>query len=287
MPFWLRPGAWRALCASAAALALAASTAGAITQTDPGALPSSALALPLPPSDLSRRLGDETAPPTQQTQSKKPSNLGDVGRSLVLPGWGSLHQGHRNVGLAFLVVEAGLWTTVAVSAGQGGMRINSSFDTAQLYAGIDLRAHDDNFRKLVANYQSSDEYNRLVVYRDAAALYYGDFADYTAYIDRHSLKGADTWNWQDTNQWTNYQELRRSSERAYQRARFAAAGLIVNRIAAAIVASRMTPRAEKVAIHEATSGEGFAVGPVEWTIASTPDRPLDLHHRIAWVIPLE
>lgn len=281
MSFRPGPGAWRVLFATSAALALWVCSAGADT------LPASALALPLPKSDLAQRLADETAPPSQQPESKKPSNLGDVGRSLVLPGWGALHQGHRNVGLAFLAVEAGLWTTVAVASGQGSMRLSSSETTAQLYAGIDLKSHDDNFRKLVSNYQSSDEYNRLVVMRDAAALYYGDFAAYTAYIDRHSLKGADTWNWDDVTQWGTYQDLRRSSERAYQTARFAAAGLVVNRIVAAIVASRMSPAKQKVALREATSGEGFAVGPMEWTIAATPDRPLDFHQRLAWVIPLE
>jgi len=287
MSFRQRPGKWRALCASAAVLALSVCPAGAETLPASSALPSSALALALPAADPSARLADETAPPTEQSESKKPSNLGDVGRSLVLPGWGALHQGHRNVGLAFLVVEAGLWTTVAVSSGQGSMRRASFEETAQLYAGIDLKSHDDNFGKLVSNYQSSDEYNRLVVMRDAASLYYGDFGSYTAYIDRHELKGSDTWNWQDQTQWAAYQDLRRSSERAYQTARFAAAGLIVNRIVAAIVASRMSPAPEKVAIHEASSGEGFAVGPVEWTIASTPQRPLDFRQRLAWVIPLE
>jgi hypothetical protein len=277
---------WRALCASAAALTLSACSA--VAETAHG-LPASALALPLPAGDPGKRLADETAPPTNQdkTETKKPSNLADVGRSLVLPGWGSLHQGHRNVGLAFLAVEAGLWTTVAVASGQGSMRLHSSEQTAQLYAGIDLASHDDNFKKLVSNYQSSAEYNRLVVMRDAAALYYGDFADYTAYIDRHSLTGADSWNWQDLNQWGVYQDLRRSSERAYQTARFAAAGLIVNRIVAAIVSSRMSPAQQKVALHEPISGEGFAVGPVEWTVAATPDHPLDFRQRLAVVLPLE
>src|SRR5215831_2992205 len=150
-----RRGVWRTLCASAAALSLSAFSATAETARG---LPASALALPLPASDLSKRLADETAPPTNQSESKHPGNLGDVGRSLVLPGWGALHQGHRNVGLAFLAVEAGLWTTVAVASGQGSMRAHSSVETAQLYAGIDLDAHDDHFKKLVNNYQSSDEY---------------------------------------------------------------------------------------------------------------------------------
>jgi len=288
MAFGQRRGVWRALCASAAALALGTATAGtsgAETAPHAAALPASALALPLPSNEVTTRLAEATVAPEEA--SKKPGHLADAGRSLLIPGWGSLHQGHRNVGLAFLVVEAGLWTTVAVSSGQGSKRSDSALETAQLYAGIDLESHDDNFRKLVSNYQSSDEYNRLVVMREAASLYYGDFASYSAYIDRHSLKGADTWNWSDETQWSSYQDLRRSSERAYQTARFAAAGLIVNRIVAAIVASRMSPVADKVAIHEATSGEGFAVGPVEWTIAAPADRPLDFRQRLAWVIPLE
>lgn len=287
MIFRQRAGAWRALCASASVLVLSTCAARAETWRAPGALPSSALALPLPAPDPGVRLAQETVPPVGQAEAKKQSELANAGRSLLLPGWGSLHQGHRNLGLAFLAVEAGFITTLAVSSGQGSMRSESSIETAQLYAGIDLKSHDDNFRKLVSNYQSSDEYNRLVVMRDAAALYYGDFASYTAYIDRHSLKGADTWNWQDETQWGVYQDLRRSSERAYQTARFAAAGLIVNHVVSAIVASRMHPVQQKVALHEARSGEGFAVGPMEWTVASLPEHPLEFRQRLAWVIPLE
>jgi hypothetical protein len=229
---------------------------------------------------------EEKAAPAEESPSK-PGNLANVGRSLVLPGWGAMHAGYRNVGLAFLTVDAALWTTLAVSSAQGSLRLHSSFDTAELYAGIDVSGKDDNFRKLVSTYQSSDEYNRLVVMRDAAALYYGNFAAYTAYIDNHSLKGSDTWNWQDQSQWDTYRALRKVSESAYQRARFAAAGLIINRVTAAIVSSRLTPRSSKVSMHEATSGDGFAVGPVEWTIAATPDRPLDVRQRLSWVIPLE
>jgi len=271
----------RALGASAALIALVATCGQA------SSLPTSALALPLPAHEPSQLLAQEAAAQTQAAESGKPSVLPNVARSLVIPGWGALHAGYRNVGLAFIVADAALWATVAVSSGQGSMRIHSSFDTAELYAGIDLRSRDDDFRKLVSNYSSSDEYNRLVVMREAASLYYGDFASYEAYIDRHSLKGADTWNWTDPSQWDTYRALRKTSERAYQRARFAVAGLIVNRFAAAIVSSRLTPKSAKVSMHSATTGEGLAVGPVEWTIASSADRPLDFHHRLSWVIPLE
>jgi hypothetical protein len=281
MSFRYGSGGWRAVALSAALIALVASGAEAAT------LPASAFVLPVPSHEPAHLLAEEAAAQTQAAESGKPSVLPNVARSLVLPGWGALHAGYRNVGLAFLVADAALWATVAVSAGQGSMRIHSSFDTAQLYAGIDLESRDDEFRKRVSNYSSSDEYNRLVVMREAASLYYGDFASYEAYIDRHSLKGADTWNWTDQQQWDHYRALRKSSERAYQRARFAAAGLIVNRFAAAIVSSRLTPKSAKVAMHEPTTGEGLAFGPVEWTIAASAERPLDFHHRLSWVIPLE
>jgi hypothetical protein len=280
MSFRYRLRSWRALGLSAALVACASGAQAS-------SLPASAFVLPLPSHEPAQLLAQEAAAQTQAAESEKPSVLPNVARSLVIPGWGAMHAGYRNVGLAFMVADAALWATVAVSSGQGSMRIHSSFDTAQLYAGIDLESRDDNFRKLVSNYASSDEYNRLVVMREAASLYYGDFASYTAYIDRHSLKGADTWNWTDQAQWDTYRALRKTSERAYQRARFAVAGLIVNRFAAAIVSSRLTPKGAKVAMHPATTGEGLAVGPVEWTIASSADQPLDFHHRLSWVIPLE
>jgi len=271
---------WRALGLSVAILALAS---GAEAST----LPASSFILPVPSHEPAQLLAQEAATEAHEAESGKPSVLPNVARSLVIPGWGAMHAGYRNVGLAFMVADAALWATVAVSSGQGSMRIHSSFDTAELYAGVDLSGRDDDFRKLVSNYSSSDEYNRLVVMREAASLYYGDFASYTAYIDRHSLKGADTWNWTDQNQWDTYRALRKTSERAYQRARFAAAGLIVNRFAAAIVSSRLTPKGAKVSMHPATTGEGLAVGPIEWTIGSSAERPLDFQQRLSWVIPLE
>ena len=278
-------GARRSLVRAAAALALAW-PASALAHVTPLSETSSALALPLPPADPMARLADAApaggavAAPASHTHV-----VPNVLRSLALPGWGALAAGHRNVGLSFLVAEAALWTTVGVSVGQGRLRRGSSEQSAEIYADFDLKAHDDRFRKLLSNYRSSDEYNRLVIYREAAALYYGDVTRYNDYIDTHSLKGADAWNWQSDEQWERYRQLRRASERAFQRARFAAAGALVNRVAAAIVSSRLSPSSGTAT--RAAGDEGVALGHWEWSVEQPGKSPLALKHRLAWVLRFE
>lgn len=247
----------------------------------------SAFALPVgsePHQAASKTDGiDSTAATSAEPSHRKV--LPDVLRSLALPGWGALHSGHRDIGLAFLAAEAALWTTVGVSVGQGRLRRGSSEDVAQVYAGIDLDAHDDSYRKLVSNFRSSDEYNQLVVYREAAALYYGDYQRFNDYIDTHSLSGANSWNWESDEQWEQYRKLRRASERAFQRARFAAAGALVNRVAAAIVSSRLSAPASPSAA--ASSDEAMALGPIEWSVEPVGGEALSFRHRLSWVLHFE
>ena len=166
----------------------------------------------------------------------------DIWRSAVLPGWGQWRAGYRELGFMFLAIDAAAWTTLFVSVGQGHMRRGSSEETAIRYAGIDLTATDEEFRKRVSDYPSSDEYNRLVVMRDAAFLYYGDFENYNRYIEQNMLSGDETWDWESEETWDRYRRERRTSESAFQRARFAGAVLFVNRVASTIVATRLKPK---------------------------------------------
>ena len=202
-------------------------------------------------------------------------HLSDVGRSLVLPGWGQLHAGYRTLGYVFLAAEAAIWTGFAVSVVKGEKRKDTYEETAQLFAGIDLNQVDEEFRTLVGQYESSDEYNRLVVYRDAAALYYGDFENYNRYIDENSLTGAETWQWSSTQKFEQYSTERRSSEGAFHDAQFMVGLAVVNRVASAIVASRLTPRETE------PEGEAKAVSSrPRWGFAVGPNG--DLEPRLAW-----
>jgi len=277
MPSRLWIGARRSLAVATAALALASPSFADVT------LAPSAFALQVGSEPRNEVRFDTTRVENGPSHKKV---LPDVLRSLALPGWGALHSGHRNVGFAFLAAEVALWTTVGVSVGQGRLRRGSSEDVANIYAGIDLDSHADNFRKLISNYRSSDEYNRLVVYREAAALYYGDYQRFNDYIDTHSLGGADAWNWDNEDQWERYRQLRRSSERAFQRARFAAAGALVNRVAAAIVSSRLSASPQATSSRAVEDG-AVALGPVEWAVEPVGDAPLALRHRLSWVLHFE
>jgi hypothetical protein len=194
----------------------------------------------------------------------------DVWRSAVIPGWGQWRAGYRDIGLAFMAVDLAAWTTLAVSVGQGHMRRGSSEETALRDAGIDLTAVDDEFRKRVSDFPSSDEYNRLVVMRDAAALYYGDFESYNRYIDENALTGDEAWSFSSEETWERYRRERRTSESAFQRARFAAGALLVNRVVSAIVASRLKPK---------TGVESAAAAPprtqIVWGVGTSPGGSLE------------
>lgn len=230
----------------------------------PSALAPWALAPRLLAADATARLQEAAAAEPAETASRR-GDLSDVGRSLVLPGWGQLHAGYRTLGFVFLATEAAIWTAFTVNIAKGEMRKDSYEETALLYAGIDLSAVDEEFRALIGQYYSSDEYNRLVVYRDAAAAYYGDFENYNRYIEENSLRGAETWSWGADADIKRYGAQRRSSENAFHDAQFVAALAIVNRVASAIVAARLSPRTgEPSGEAEGVSSRptwGFQLGP--------------------------
>src|SRR5262249_11125734 len=113
------------------------------------------------------------------------------------------------------------------------------------------------------------------------ALYYGDFAKYNQYIDQHSLTGSDSWSWQSDEQWSRYRELRRASERAFQRARFVAGAAIMNRVAAVIVSSRLSQRLGRGSKAPARGAAG-GLGHLQWTVE--PGARRELVHRVAWVV---
>jgi len=160
-------------------------------------------------------------------------------RSLTVPGWGQASLGHNTSAAVFALVETGIWASFISFRVQESMRRLSYENTAQLFAGIDLDGRDEEFRRIVGVYPSSDEYNRLVVYRDAANLYYDDPAKYRAYIEKHSLKGNDTWSWDSYESFSRYSEERKQTQRAGLRANSMLGLAIANRLVSAIHATRM------------------------------------------------
>jgi hypothetical protein len=160
-------------------------------------------------------------------------------RSLTVPGWGQLTTGHPTAATVFGIAELGVWTSYTAFRIQNQMRRDAYIRTARVQAGIDLHGRDEEFQRIVGAYVSSDEYNLLVVARDAATLYYNNPSAYQQYYDEHSLKGADTWVWPDEQSFRRYRGLRKDSQRAALRANAALGVAVVNRLLSAIHAARL------------------------------------------------
>jgi hypothetical protein len=160
-------------------------------------------------------------------------------RSLTVPGWGQYTSGHHTAAAVFGIAELGVWTSYTAFRIQSQMRRDGYFRTAKALAGIELNGRDEEFLRIVGAFASSDEYNQLVVSRDAANLYYNDPVAFQAYVDAHSLKGADVWVWPSDEALLRYRGQRKDSQRAALRANAALAMAVVNRLLSAIHGARL------------------------------------------------
>jgi hypothetical protein len=190
-------------------------------------------------------------------------------RSLTVPGWGQATLGRDRSAAVFGLAELGVWATFAAFRIQVQLRRESSVRTAKALAGIDLSDRDEEFRRIVGSFISSDEYNQLVVYRDAANLYLllpsgPDYEGYRKYIAEHELGSADHWQWDSEGSLLRYRAQRRNITQASQRANAMLAVAIVNRLLSALHAARVA--------HHSTPGAGT---PRSWNLEVVPSDPND------------
>lgn len=164
-------------------------------------------------------------------------------QSLTVPGWGQATLGRKRSALAFGLLELGTWGSFTAFRIQQHMRQQTYESTARLFGGIELDGRDEEYRRIVGLYPSSEEYNRLVVRRDAANLYYGDPAAYDAYVAAHEIRGADAWAWSTEADFLRYRLERQSAQRASKHAQDALAVAVINRLLSVIHVSRSHPRA--------------------------------------------
>lgn len=163
-------------------------------------------------------------------------------RSLTVPGWGQATLGRKTSATVFGLAEVGIWASFTAFRIQEQMRRVAYVRTARLLAGIDLRDRDEEFKRIVGSYLSSDEYNLLVVARDAAELYYSKPDSMRAYIAEHELRGADRWAWQDEQSLLRYRSQRKSAQRAAIRAQTVLTVAVINRLVSAVHVARASAR---------------------------------------------
>jgi hypothetical protein len=164
-----------------------------------------------------------------------------------VPGWGQASLGENRSALGFAMVELATWGAFTAFKIQESMRTRTSERTAALYAGIDLSHRDEEYRRTVSFYISSDEYNPLVVRRDATNLYFGDPAAYNAYVAAHEIKGADAWAWDSEASLLRYREERQEAQKAIKHAQDALAVAVINRLVSMIHASAGAVRKDSAA----------------------------------------
>lgn len=181
--------------------------------------------------------------PAVSNEGLGPERAAILLRSLTVPGWGQATLGHRTSTRVFLIAEAGVWGAFTAFKIQQAQRTQSYLLTARLDAGIDLDGRDDEFRRIVGAFASSEEYNLLVVSRDAANIYLSDperldLAGYRAYIAQHSISGSLAWAWSDEQSFRRYSSQRKFAQMAGLRANTALALAIANRLVSALHAAR-------------------------------------------------
>src|SRR5262249_6654823 len=184
-------------------------------------------------------------------------------RSLTVPGWGQATLGLNGSAKVFMVIEAGIWGSFIAFRVQEAQRTDSYLRTAQLAAGIDLSQQDDEMRRIVGAFASNDEYNLLVVTRDAANIYlsdvnHQDLAGYRDYIAKHSIGGDLAWHWTDESSFDRYGGQRKDAQRAGLRSNTALALAVADRILSAL----HRPRAARQAHAQKAQG---------WRLDVTPD----------------
>lgn len=200
----------------------------------PRARPGSALALAAPAAPATPAGGGAPGLDARRAQI--------LLRSLTVPGWGQATLGRRTAATVFGLIEAGIWGSFVAFQVQDRLRTDSYERTARITAGIDLDGRDEEFRRIVGSFLSSEEYNLYVVARDAANLHYDDPAAMEAYIEAHSLGGADAWAWPDVPSLLRYRDQRKDAQRAQQRANTALAVAVANRLVSALHAARVANR---------------------------------------------
>lgn len=207
-----------------------------------------------PPRQPKEKKPDEAGQPAE---AEKPARERRMGRmpgalsgdrarvmlqSLTVPGWGQATLGQRRTALAFGLLEAGIWGSFTAFRVQQHMRRETYERTARLFGGIDLGGRDEEYRRIVGLYASSEEYNRFVVYRDAENLFFDDRAARDAYIAAHEIKGADSWVWNTEDDFQRYRAERQATQRAAKHAQDALAVAVINRLLSVIHVSRSHPR---------------------------------------------
>lgn len=145
--------------------------------------------------------------------------------SLILPGMGELYAGNYASGKFFTIAEGALWGTYAGINTYAGWQKDRYISFAESNGGVSTAGKDADYFATISEYTSIYDYNNEMAKQ----------REFSKLLDENQYY----WKWNGNDRKT-YREKWVSSEQAYNNVRFVVGALIVNRLASAINAVRLT-----------------------------------------------
>lgn len=171
------------------------------------------------------RSSQETIDDLMAGSKEKKSVFLAIVSSLVIPGLGELYAGSfQTSGKYNMMAEGGLWLTYAGFRLHGNWLRQDARLLAVGHAGTDFSGKDDQFDVNIGNFTSMDEYNQTKLRNREYDLVYSD--------SRYN------WQWDSDVNRARFKDLRLSSDKAYNNAKFVIAAVVINRVISAFSAGR-------------------------------------------------
>jgi hypothetical protein len=159
-------------------------------------------------------------------EGKSPSQAKAFLLSFALPGAGEYYAGSKTMAAVFASTELALWGTFASFRIYGNWKRTDYRLYAVAHAGVNLNGKDDDY------FVHIEDYMTLVAYNDAKLQQRNLGAMYpeTEYWD---------WSWDSEASRKAYEQMRVSSDQAFNRSLIVVAGVVLNHIASGIDAVRL------------------------------------------------
>jgi hypothetical protein len=169
----------------------------------------------------------ENANPLVSLQQPAKKNIGlAILYSFLLPGMGELYAGGYESGKYFTIAEGLLWGSYIGVNTYGGWQKDRYTTYAQSNGKVIPDGKDEDYFAIIGEYSNIEQYNN-----DQAL---------DRNFDEIYNESTHYWKWDTEQERRSYRSMWVSSEQAFNNLRFIAGLLVVNRIASAINAVRLT-----------------------------------------------
>lgn len=220
-------------------------------------------AAPVDLAQIGGRRGGPEEPKPVEMEADGPNRV-SPGRamlySLILPGLGQQYAGRPERARLSYVIEGAIWTSFAAFRIQSSNQKDRFIEFAQRFGGVNPAGKDDEYWRLIANYQESEgdagSANEFVR-RQARALYPDDRAAQQAYEQANGYFGDMAWDWQTSDNLARYKQLRSRSIDSHDRGRYSIALALVHRVVSVIDVARIAHLANR----PADTGQRDALAP--------------------------